>query len=174
MIKSDVVLLRAVEPADADIMYQWENDISLWSVSNTLTPFSYNQLKIYANDVSRDLYQSGQLRLMIDYIAEGENEVAGMIDLFDFDPFHSRAGVGIMINKKWRNRRVATEALRLFIEYSFLYLGLHQLYCNIGADNELSVKLFEGAGFQKSGVKKEWLKRRGKYVDELFFQLINR
>lgn len=32
--------LRALEPGDIDLMYAWENDTAVWSVSGTLAPFS--------------------------------------------------------------------------------------------------------------------------------------
>ncbi|WP_227625579.1 hypothetical protein [Geofilum rubicundum] len=40
MIQNDEVLLRAVEPGDVDLLYDWENRMELWPVSNTLAPFS--------------------------------------------------------------------------------------------------------------------------------------
>ena len=33
--------------------------------------------------------------LMIDHIPDGKT--VGTIDIFDFDPFHNRAGIGILI-----------------------------------------------------------------------------
>ena len=32
--------LRALEPGDIDLMYAWENDTAVWSVSGTLAPLS--------------------------------------------------------------------------------------------------------------------------------------
>ncbi len=66
MIRNDKIILRALEPADADLLYQWENQMELWSVSNTLTPFSRHQIITYINQISLDIYQTKQLRLMID------------------------------------------------------------------------------------------------------------
>ena len=37
--------LRALEPSDLDIMYDIENDKSLWVYSNTSSPFSKHTLK---------------------------------------------------------------------------------------------------------------------------------
>ncbi len=50
---------------------------------------------------------------------------------------------------------------------------LQQLFCNIGADNEKSLHLFEKNGFEKVGLKKRW-NRTGKdvYEDEWLLQLL--
>jgi diamine N-acetyltransferase len=175
MISNDLVRLRALEPEDIDSLYQWENEMNLWVVSNTLTPFSKYQLKKYIGHASLDIFQTKQLRLMIDYKTDdGTYSPAGLIDLFQFDPFHSRAGVGIMVHQSLRLKGIATEALVCFISYCFEQLGLHQLYCSIMVDNEASRKLFEKQGFELSGIRKSWRKTSSGFVDEAFYQLLNR
>ncbi|TLX76104.1 GNAT family N-acetyltransferase [Labilibacter sediminis] len=166
------VALRAVEPEDIDILYQWENDMELWVVSETLTPFSKHQLKQYIKTMNLDIYQSKELRLMIE--TEEENpQLVGMIDLFDFDPYHSRAGVGIMVKKEFEGKGCASAGLQLFIDYCFNNLGIHQLYSSIIISNKRSINLFEAKGFECSGVRKQWRKQGREYVDEAFYQLVN-
>lgn len=172
MIKNDKVILRALEPTDADLLYQWENQMDLWVVSNTLTPFSRHQIVTYINQISLDIYQTKQLRLMIDIPGEEKQESIGMIDLFDFDPYHSRGGIGIMIYQPARGKGHAREAVALFTEYAFSHLGLHQVFCDISEDNEASIKLFESLDFQFIGRKKEWLKTPAGFRDELMYQKI--
>ena len=170
MINNNNIILRAVEPADVDLLYNWENDMKLWQISNTLVPFSRYQLMQFVKSTSLDIYQTRQLRLMID--DSKSTQTVGMIDLFDFDPFHNRGGLGILVHEKWRNKGIANDALKLFIDYVSSNLGIHNLYCNVMADNEISIKLFSGLGFELVGRKKEWLKIKDKYEDELMFQLI--
>jgi len=173
MIEGEGIVLRALEPEDVDLLYSWENDMKLWVVSNTLTPFSRYQLKQYIENSKLNLYQTKQLRLIIDAVNGDEAFPVGMIDLFDFEPFHGRGGVGILIHSDHRGKGYAKNALNLFVDYCFGYLHMHQLYANILADNEVSIALFRSAGFELSGRKKEWVKTFSGYVDELFFQKIN-
>ena len=44
-LKGKHVKLRAVEPEDLKNLYKWENDSTLWNVSDTITPFSKYILK---------------------------------------------------------------------------------------------------------------------------------
>ena len=39
-LMNDRVYLRAVEPEDMDIMYEMENDPSMWDISNFTVPYS--------------------------------------------------------------------------------------------------------------------------------------
>jgi diamine N-acetyltransferase len=171
------VLLRAVEPSDIDLIYLWENDQDNWFVSNTRTPFSRELIKKYVESSNPDIYEQKQLRLMIQ-VREGSGqeipETVGTIDLFDFEPFHLRAGVGILIAKKeFRSKGYASDALKVLINYCFNTLGLHQLYCNIASSNSNSIKLFTGLGFVTTGTKKEWLRDGHQWIDELLLQKIN-
>jgi diamine N-acetyltransferase len=98
----------------------------------------------------------------------------GTIDLFDFDPYHLRAGVGILIGDKSERRKgYAFEALRNFIQYSFNILQLHQLFCNITPDNKESLNLFKKCGFRITGRKADWIKNSNGYTEEFMLQLIN-
>jgi diamine N-acetyltransferase len=170
------IILRALEPADIDALYRWENDPEIWHVSNTCTPYSKYILEKYIENSHLDIYQVRQLRLMIDIVENGDMQQRsiGTVDLFDFDPYHNRAGIGILIgDKSDRKKGFAFKALNKFLEYSFHTLQLHQLYCNITQGNSDSLKLFKKCGFTVSGRKKEWVKTPARYVDEYLLQLIN-
>lgn len=166
--------LRALEPDDIDLLFKWENDKQIWHISDTVAPFSKFILKKYLDNSHLDIYQAKQLRLMIDISDYKTWRTVGAIDLFDFNPIHLRAGVGILIGgEEDRNKGIATLALNELINYAFSILNLHQLYCNIQSANKLSLSIFRKAGFCLIGTKTEWLKTNDGYIDELMFQLIN-
>jgi diamine N-acetyltransferase len=172
----DEIVLRAPEPSDLEVLYRWENDPEIWHVSNTIAPFSKYLLEKYIENAHLDIYQVKQLRLMIDVKGDGnkKSRPVGTIDLFDFDPYHNRAGVGILIgDKSDRQKGYATLALKKFIDYCFNTLQLHQLYCNITQGNTESLKLFKKCGFTVAGRKVDWIKTPGKYLEEFFLQFIN-
>jgi len=166
------ITLRAVEPEDLELLYQWENNMDYWLISNTIKPFSKYTLKKYIENSHKTIFETGQLRLMIDIKENGKT--VGTIDLFDFDPFHKRAGVGILIaDESSRRKGFATMALKCLIDYCFNTLQLHQLYCGILASNCESMELFRKLGFIETGVKKDWIKTPDGYLDEHIFQLLN-
>jgi diamine N-acetyltransferase len=154
-IQGKKIILRTVLPSDADILYKWENDRSNWDVSGTKKPFTKKEIKDFIEN-QKDIYLDKQLRLMICTPAprlplssiqkkrrneESENRSIGCIDLFEFDK--KKAGVGILIDKKYRNKGYASEALSLLIQYSFYTLNLKELFCHISESNLHSMKLFK-------------------------------
>ena len=164
------IQLRAPEPTDIDLLYQWENDRHIWPVSNTSAPFSRFLLEQYVLNSHQDIYTTKQLRLMID-LRKGPKTV-GAVDLFEFDPTHRRIGLGILIHKEGQGKGYAKEALDLVIEYCFNTLMVHQIFCNINSGNEISLKLFQSKGFEIIGLKKDWLLINHQWNDEYLLQLI--
>lgn len=172
LLEKNGVRLRALEPADIEILYRWENDTAVWGVSHTLLPFSRHTLEQFITEQAHDIYRTRQTRFVIEETETGRP--VGVIDLFDFDPFHLRAGVGILVYEpEDRRKGYASEALGILVRYGFEVLRLHQLYCNIPAGNAPSRRLFEKCGFIPCGLKKEWLRTPEGWEDEWTLQLID-
>ena len=170
-LRGESVYLRAIEPEDSEIIYNWENNTDIWQVSDTLVPYSRFTIDQYVNSI-QDIYVNKQLRLII---CENETSaVIGAIDIFDFNPFHSRAGIGILIaDNQHRKKGFASQALSLAIDYCFTVLMLNQIYCNIPVENEDSLNLFLRYDFQIVGIMKNWNKTLNGFADEYFLQLLN-
>ena len=170
-LKGENIYLRALEPSDLDFLYHLENEESLWEVSNTIAPYSRFILKEYLDNSHRDIYDVRQLRLVI--CATETDSPIGFIDLYDFDPKHSRVGVGIVIfEEKYRRKGFASEALKITCDYAFEHLNMHQVFAGITEGNNGSIALFENAGFERNGVKKDWIYSDGKFKSEYIYQLI--
>ncbi|MBR0569613.1 GNAT family N-acetyltransferase [Microvirga sp. STS03] len=152
-LKTDQTYLRALEPADLDFLYSLENDTTVWHVGNTLTPYSKFVLEQYLENAALDIYTVKQLRLII---CNAEAQTIGAIDLYDFDPLHRRAGIGIVITEEHRGNGHAADALKLLLNYCRNTLRLHQVYCSVTATNLPSINLFTKSGFEQVGIRKEW------------------
>lgn len=171
-LKGNLVKLRALEPEDLQFLFDTENNEAHWEISSTQAPFSKYILKNYLENAHLDIYEVKQQRLVI---ADILTDIPfGMIDLFDFDPQHKRAGVGILVLNEFREKGIAKESLKLLISYAFHYLNLHQLFANITTDNTKSIRLFESFHFNCVGIKKDWIYCNHQYKDEALFQLIHK
>jgi len=135
-LKGLQIYLRALEPEDLEFIYKVENDERIWEVSATQTPYSKFLIKQYLGNAHQDIYEAKQLRLVI--CKTNTNEIVGLIDLYDFNPTHRRAGLGILIlNEADRGKGFGKEALKLMLQYGKTHLHLHQLYATIAEDNSL-------------------------------------
>lgn len=172
MLQTENIRLRALEPEDIDILYKWENDTRIWKISNTIAPFSKYILRRFIEDQKYDIYETKQLRMIIE--SRSDQRAVGAIDLFDIDPTNRRAGIGILVYEdRDQGQGYASAALTEMIKYAFQILGLNQLYCNVLSNNLRSLNLFKSKGFTVVGLKMEWVRATDGWLDEYMLQLIN-
>jgi len=160
--------LRALEPNDLEMVYDIENDKSLWVYSNTTSPFSRHTLKKFIENSHLDIIEHKQLRLVI---ADDDNSY-GFIDLYDYDFINRRVGLGIIIFKKYRSKGIGLISLQLTEDYLLEHVPIHQVYANISSTNKESISLFEKSDFVNVGLKKDWIFYNNQFNDELLFQKI--
>ncbi len=163
------LILRALEPNDLDLLYDIENDKSLWKYSNTSSPFSRHSLKKFIENSHLDIIEHKQIRLVL---SDMKKTAFGFIDLFKYDMINRRAGVGIIIFEKYRSKGLGSQSLILIEDYVLEHIPIHQLYANISIENIESIKLFEKHGYIRVGNKKDWIFYNNKYFDELLYQKI--
>ena len=164
------VRLREMIDSDLELIFDWENRPEFDYLGSEHTPLTEAQISDFINHATGDIYTDGQLRLMID-VAE---ETIGGIDLFEFDQYNQRAGVGILIaDSKNRQSGYAKEAVNLLTNYCFEILNFRQLYCHIPVDNEASMSLFSSCSFEETGRCKDWVKKENEFMDAVFMQRLN-
>ena len=163
------LFLRALEPSDIKILMQLENDENYWKYSNTTEPFSKKILTSFIAEQKHDIFEVKQKRYVISSI---KTPTLGFVDLFDFQPLHRRAGVGIVIVDEFRGKGFGKKALDLLIIHSKKNLNINCLFANIAFENKASVCLFQSLGFIKVGLKKSWNFYDNSFHDEYLYQKI--
>ena len=162
--------LRALEPDDLEFLYALENDPDIWGMSDTLAPVSRHALREYLEHASADFYAVRQMRLVI--TAAIGSPAVGVVDLFDFEPLHLRAAVGITIMARERRHGYARQALELLKSHARHTLRLHQIYATVGSENPASLRLFRAAGFRRVGIRHGWLRTAHNWADAVEWQCL--
>lgn len=170
-LRGEKVVLREMVDSDLELIFDWENRSELWYLGDVHEKVTEAEISNFINHSTGDIYTDGQLRLMIN---DFDGRTVGCIDLFEFDRFNLRSGVGILIAENAdRNKGFASEALKLLTDYSFEVLNLRQLHCHITVDNDASMRLFTSCGFIQSGHNRDWVKKGNVFIDAIFMQRLN-
>ena len=160
-----IVTLRRPKLLDLDQLLFWENNLDNSLFSDNPIFYTTEQIKEFLNS-DQDIFLDRQIRFMIDY----SGSPIGCVDLFEYDMVNSRAGVGIFIDEKFRNMGIATKALSLLKSICNKDYFISNLHANILYTNKPSIKLFERAGFNKNGIKENWIRTENSMLDVWFFQ----
>ena len=167
-LHGDQVYLRALEPEDLDFIYDVENHPDHWAMTDFTVPYSRFSIRQYLRNNQNDLFADKQLRLVI--ALKGKDTPIGIADLFNYQPLHAHAEVGILVRQKYRGRGYAGEALGLLCDYAFGFLALHQLVAYVVADNHDSRELFCDNEFVSRGTLREWWRLDGEFKDVIVYQ----
>ena len=154
-LENDRIILRAMEPDDSPLIYRWENDTRTWHYGSTLSPYSRQSINEFVDSSPKNIYEEKQLRLMIQ--DKQTAKTVGMLDLFEFDPHHARAALGLYIDEPHKRNGYALEAVRIAEQYAFDFLHLHQLYAHIPLTNTPCINLFDRMDYKRTGVLEEWI-----------------
>ena len=165
----DKISLRALEPSDIEVLLKIENDDRYWKYANRTEPYSRNLLQKYIEQQKQDIFEVRQKRFAISL--ETLNTL-GFIDIFDFEPMHRRAGIGIFILDEYRRNGIGKKSVTLIGEYAKKHLNLNCIYANIAKENIPSINLFESCGYEKIGLKKEWNFYENSFHGEYLYQII--
>lgn len=158
--------LRALEPEDAAMLYELENDTGLWTVGDTTAPYSLATLQEYIAANTNDIYADRQLRMVIDVCGHA----AGCADLFHFNPINRRAEVGIALLPSWRGKGYGRASLRQLASFAAEHLDMSQLYAIVATGNAAALSTFSSCGFNTAGVLRSWIMRGGKSQDAAILQ----
>tara|TARA_B110000305_G_scaffold144071_1_gene160222 strand:+ start:1142 stop:1642 length:501 start_codon:yes stop_codon:yes gene_type:complete len=159
------VTLRSPKLLDLDQLLLWENNLDNSLYSDNPIFYTREQIEQFLTS-DQDIFLDRQIRFMID----SSGSPIGCVDLFEYDMVNSRAGVGIFIDKKFRNMGFGTKALSLLKSICIKDYFISNLHVNILYTNKESIQLFERAGFTKNGVKENWIRTENSMLDVWFFQ----
>lgn len=172
LLENNSIRLRAPEPEDIDILYKWENDTSLWEYGASITPYSRFDLKQYILETKHDIFIDRQLRLMV--VNKNDGAIIGAVDIYDFEPLHRRAGVGILIDSNYRKQGFGLMALKILEDYAFNFLNLRQVYAMIPENNKGSRELFTKAEYQYTATLHDWLSKGISFENVMVMQKLNK
>jgi RimJ/RimL family protein N-acetyltransferase len=107
------------------------------------------------------------------FVIEVDGERAGAMR---FERVNRRSRIadlgGLAVHPRFRGRRVADEAAKLFQRHLLDDLGFHRLQLEIYGFNERAQAHAERAGFVREGVRRKAYWRGGQWVDGVLYGLV--
>lgn len=168
-----MITIRAVEPRDAELMYQWRGDeeVMYWGAGNygdamiTLP----QTIEMIQNQRSSDSAR----HFMIDLTRNGETKSIGNVSFRHFDRICRSVSIGIMIGDKneW-GKGYGTEAIRQFTRLLFTRYNLHRIQLDTFPNNERAIRTYEKCGFVKEGILRQSFWTSDGYSDRVVMGLL--
>ncbi len=169
-IETDRIRLRPIELKDNTQVFDYRSD----SESNKYQGFIPKELNevdefILKNPVKFNQPESW-FQLVI--IEKESNKIIGDIGVHFIGEDGFQCELGCTLSKKKQGKGLATEAMKITIDYLFNSLNKHRITGSVDPQNVSSIHLLERLNFRKEAHFKESLLIDGKWVDDVIFGLL--
>ena len=161
------VELRRANPPDADFLLELlaEDDVRQF-----LGPHTAATRAEVLSEIERSLAEPESFGR---FVIEVDGEPAGMLGFHvASEPNRIARLERLALHPRFRGRRLADEAARLFQRHLFEELGYHRLELEIYAFNERACAHAERAGFVREGRKRRAYLKDGEWVDSVLYALL--
>jgi len=161
------IRLRAIEPSDADLFFNWNLDSDrARHLDFVWPPRSLAAVRAWCDEQSKKQLENDAYAWVIVNL---QGEPLGTIATHHCD---RRVGVfsyGVDIAEEHRRKGYAAEAIRLVLRYYFEELRYQKCSVTAHSDNEASLQLHDALGFQREGVIRRVVYSGGQYFDSVWF-----
>ena len=100
-------------------------------------------------------------------------KLIGHISLYSIKRLPYESGfIGYSIDKNYIGRGIATEAVKLVLQFAFQTLNLHRVEAYVSPQNSPSVRVLEKSGFTQEGLLRELLFINGVWVDHYMYAIL--
>lgn len=171
-IYGDKVVLRAISLKDKELLLNLINDPD--------TEEMLGGASFPVSDEAQEQWissQRGREDVLRCIVAEKNdmNKGLGTIILSNIDRKNGVAQVHLKMDATYgRGRGYGTDSLKAIIKYAFEEMRLNCIYAEVLEYNIRSQKLFEKCGFEKEGLLRHRVYKKGNYINVISYSIINR
>jgi RimJ/RimL family protein N-acetyltransferase len=139
-----------------EVTYPYKIDDALNFIKSSYNNFRLHKSITFAIDYKNNRHKSIQL-------------LAGTISIKDIDYINQKANIGYWIGKQYQGKGIATECVKLIVNYTFYELDLQEITAYVFPENKPSIRVLEKNGFVKVGKVNEYHSISNRYRDSLIY-----
>lgn len=171
MFKTERLILRPIEFADAQAVFSYRSDAETNKYQGWV-PDDIEQIKDFIETkVSDEVNVSGT---WFQWVIVLDGNVIGDVGVHFLSDDDMQCEIGCTLAKEHHGNGYAVETLKGLITYLFESLNKHRMVASIDPANLASIKLMERLGFRKEGHFVESLFLNGEWVDDVVYALLKR
>ena len=172
----DRVLLRPFTSADIDAMGPVLADPEVLRLTGSVHTSAEVEAAVPVLDARvRAWYETREAqldRLDLALVDRATDRCVGEVVLNDWSPEDQTCGFRILVGPEGRGRGLGSEATRLVVAHAFAVADLHRIELEVYAFNPRAQHVYERAGFQVEGRRREAFVFDGERVDSIMMAVL--
>jgi len=168
-LRVDELLVRGPVESDVETIAPAFRDPAVGGEAS-LPPVDAHTLRVMLRDQLPGMRAKG---LLAAYVIEDvqNGELLGGASLHHFDPLRDTVEVGYWLFVSARGRGVATRSVQQLTEHAAAN-GIWPIEAHVRIGNNASERVLERLGFQREGIKRQYLRHGDDRVDATLFSLL--
>lgn len=164
------IILRPLRNTDALSISKHANDLDVARYTLLPHPYRLKDATGFIGITKKNRQKKKAVELGIE--SKETKEIIGMISLMNIDWKNKNAELGYWLGKRYWNKGIMKEAVRLLLQFGFKKLKLEKIYAKVLHPNIASAKVLEKSGFVSEGRLRKATLRRGKWYDDLYYGIL--
>lgn len=149
-LENDKVIIRKMETRDVAALSEISNNDNVYKY---VPPFLYKKSNRMLDTAIKNLggrdFEKKKLIIAGIYLKNNPNRLVGLAEMFDYKKKENKITVGYRLNEDYWNKKIASNALKLMVEYLVNEIGITTLKAFVMPENLYSSKVLLNNGFVK-------------------------
>ena len=167
LMQNDAVYLRSPRKRDAPAILKSVNNDEIRYLTGTTATFTLEQIEEHMEKCALDDTRVDFVVCLLE-----TDEVIGEGGIVELDRINELAYYRIAMFPGFIGKGYGTEGTRLAVDYAFSALHLNRLQLEVYTHNPRAERSYEKVGFVKEGVRRQAVKWRDSYFDEVIMAVL--
>ena len=159
-LENDKVIIKKMESSDVAALSKISNNENIYKY---ISPFLYKKsnkaLETAIKNFSGRDFEKKKYIIAGIYLKDNPRRLVGLVEIFDYKKRENAVTVGYRLNEDYWNKKIASNALKLMVEYLINEIGITTLNAFVMPENLYSSKVLLKNGFAKEDytlLKRNW------------------
>lgn len=171
-LESSRLLLRQIKPTDVNEIFAMRSNREVMKYVPRPLCVTLDDAMDLIKMIDKKLETNEGINWAI--TLKGENTLIGFIGHYRIKWEHFRSEIGYMLAPAFQGKGIATEAIKLVVDFGFNDMKMHSLEAVIDPDNTASASVLQKNNFVKEAHFKENEFYEGKFLDSVIYSLLNK
>ena len=159
-LENEKIIIRKMELSDVAALSEISNNDNIYKY---IPPFLYKKSNKALETAIKNLggkdFEKKRYIIAGVYLKDNPNRLVGLAEMFDYKKRENKITVGYRLNEEYWNKKIATNVLKLTVEYLVNEVNITTLQAFVMPENIYSSKVLLNNGFVKedfTAQEKNW------------------
>ncbi len=165
-LESEALILKKIEKTDLNEVFAIYDNEKVFEFCGIIPKHNKTTVESMIGHFERDYNKKSRIKLGI-FLKGEANKLVGIIEVMDFNPKVDMVTVGYFLAEEYWGRGIASEALRILIQFLFEDVHVNRIQAEVMPANTTSKRVLSKNGFVKEGLLRQASFWSGKGVVDL-------